>query len=730
MLQPRYKKKLDDLLAVCHKNLRKVNDDLIIRAFEMSVEAHKHDLRSSGEPYFGHPFEVAMVVAKEIALDDVTVASALLHDVVEDTEIDIDVIRKEFGEHIAEIVDGSTKISNIFESHEITQAENYRKLLLSMVNDIRVMIVKFADRLHNMRTLEYLPPEKQQRIARETLEIYAPFANRFGLAKIKWELEDLAFKHLYRKEYEEIAHALSAKRREREHYVRKFIVPVENRLRQEGLQFAVEGRPKHFFSIYNKMMKRNKPFDEIYDMFAVRIILDTEDNNECFTVYGIVSEIYKPIPERFKNYISIPKKNGYQSLHTTVVGPEGKMVEVQIRTKHMHDIAERGVAAHWYYKESGSQAPLDKELENWISWVREMFEQKQGEDVSPKELIESFKLNLFQDEIYVFTPKGDLKILPKNATAIDFAFEIHSDVGYHTIGAKVNGRIVPLNTILRSGDQVEIITSKKQRPNRDWDKFAITHKAKAHIRRYFKEEERKLIDLGKEMWEKKSKKIKLHINDDDLMKYVHTRKFDNLQEFFLAIQNEQIDLDIVLSELTDANRGTPAGDKAEDASSIFNKFVDTARSITSGISTFGNKGDLQDNYAKCCSPVPGDEIIGYVTTGEGIKIHRKNCRNIQSMLSNGEERIVHVEWPESTTGDFIAGVRISGEDRKSLLNDVTEAISNYDNTNIRSVNISTKDSMFDGQFVVYVRNVEHLNGIIDRLRRIKSITKVERFDEQ
>jgi RelA/SpoT family (p)ppGpp synthetase len=729
MLQPKYKKKLDDLLAICHKNLQKVNDDLITRAFEMSVEAHKHDLRSSGEPYFGHPFEVAMVVAKEIALDDVTVASALLHDVVEDTEVDIDIIRKEFGEHIAEIVDGATKISNIFESHEITQAENYRKLLLSMVNDIRVMIVKFADRLHNMRTLEYLPAEKQQRIAKETLEIYAPFANRFGLAKIKWELEDLAFKHLYRKEYEEIAHSLSAKRREREHYIRKFIVPVENRLRQEGLQFEVEGRPKHFYSIFNKMMKRNKPFDEIYDMFAVRIILDTEDNNECFTVYGIVSEIYKPIPERFKNYISIPKKNGYQSLHTTVVGPEGKMVEVQIRTKHMHAIAERGVAAHWYYKENGAQAPLDRELENWISWVREMFEQKQGDEVSPKELIESFKLNLYQDEIYVFTPKGDLKILPKNATAIDFAFEIHSDVGYHTIGAKVNGRIIPLNTILRSGDQVEIITSKKQKPNRDWDTFAITHKAKAHIRRYFKEEERKIIDLGKEIWEKKTKKAKLHINDDELTKYVHTKKFDHLQAFYLAIQLEQIDVDVVIAELTDASKGAVSEIKTDDSSSIFNKFVDTARSITSGISIFGTKGDLLYSYAKCCSPVPGDQIIGYVTTGEGIKIHRKNCRNIHAMLQNGEERIVHVEWPESMTGEFIAGIRISGEDRKALLTEVTDAISNYDNTNIRSVNITTKDSFFDGQFVVYVKNISHLNGIMDRLRKIKSVTKVERLDE-
>lgn len=729
MLQPKYKKKLDDLLAVCHKNLRKVNDELITKAFELSLEAHKHDLRSSGEPYFGHPYEVAMVVAKEIALDDVSVACALLHDVVEDTEITIDDIRKEFGDTIAEIVDGATKISNIFESHEITQAENYRKLLLSMVNDIRVMIIKFADRLHNMRTLEYLPPEKQQRIAKETLEIYAPFAHRFGLAKIKWELEDLAFKHLHRKEYEEIAHALNAKRREREHYIRKFIVPIENRLRQEGLKFSIEGRPKHLYSIYNKMVKRNKPFDEIYDMFAVRIILDTNDNNECFTVYGIVSEIYKPIPERFKNYISIPKKNGYQSLHTTVVGPEGKMVEVQIRTQQMHEIAERGVAAHWFYKENGSQAPLDKELENWINWVREMFEQKQGEEVSPKELIESFKLNLYQDEIYVFTPKGDLKILPKNATAIDFAFEIHSDVGFHTIGAKVNGRIVPLNTILRSGDQVEIITSKKQTPNRDWEKFAITHKAKAHIRRYLKEEERKLIEAGKEIWEKKLKKAKLHINDDELTEYVHTKRFDNLQAFYLAIKTEQVDVDVVISELTD--KRTPASEpvKSDSSVSIFNKFVDTARSITSGISIFGTKGNLLYAYARCCNPIPGDEIVGYVTTGEGIKIHRKNCKNIQTLLNNGEERIVHVEWPEATTSDFIAGIRISGNDRSGLLNDVTSAISNYESTNIRSVNISTKDSLFDGQFVVSVKNTAHLNGIIERLRKIKNVTKVERMDE-
>ena len=566
MVQPKYKKKLDDLLAICRKNLRSVNEDLITRAFELSLEAHKHDIRASGEPYFYHPYEVATVVAKEIALDDVSVACALLHDVAEDTDFSIKDIREEFGDTIADIVDGTTKITDIFRSHEITQAESYRKLLLSMVNDIRVMIVKFADRLHNMRTLEYLPIEKQQRLAKETLDIYAPFAHRFGLAKIKWELEDLAFKHLHRKEYEEIVHAIKAKRREREHYIRKFTVPIESHLKEGGYAFEIEGRPKHLYSIYNKMVKRNKPLDEIYDMFAVRIVLDTTDDNKCFSVYGIVSEIYKPVAERFKNYISIPKKNGYQSLHTTVIGPEGKMVEVQIRTKSMHEIAERGVAAHWMYKENAGT--LDKELENWVNWVREIFDQRTDE--TPKELMESFKLNLYQDEIYVFTPKGDLKILPKGATPIDFGFEIHSNVGSHTIGAKVNGRIVPLNTILQSGDQVEIITSKKQTPNADWEKFAVTHKAKSAVRHWIKEEERKHIEEGKELWDKKIKKAKLHINDDELTKFVHLQRINNTQDFYLGITTQTVDPDAMIGLLIEKTKRPTAEQeqKGENGASL------------------------------------------------------------------------------------------------------------------------------------------------------------------
>ncbi len=723
MLQPKYKKRLDDLLAVCKKNLRTVNEKLITRAFEISMDAHKNDIRQSGEPYFYHPYEVAMVVAKEIALDDVSVACALLHDVAEDTEFTIKDIRQEFGDTVADIVDGVTKITDIFRSHEITQAENYRKLLLSMVNDIRVMIIKFADRLHNMRTLEYLPPEKQQRISKETLEIYTPFAHRFGLGKIKWEMEDLAFKHLHRKEYEELATSIKSKRREREHYLRKFVTPIENKLRQHNLTFEIEARPKNLYSIYNKMVKRHKPLNEIYDMFAVRIILDTKDNNDCFTVYGIVSEIFKPIPERFKNYISIPKKNGYQSLHTTVVGPEGKMVEVQIRTKEMHEIAERGVAAHWLYKEKGASVALDKELENWVNWVREIFEHKNDE--TPKELLESFKLNLYQDEIYIFTPKGDLKILPKGATPVDFAYEIHSNIGAQTIGAKVNGRMIPLNTILRSGDQVEIITSKKQTPNPDWEQFVVTHKAKSHIRRWVKEEVQKKIDAGKDVWQKKLKKAKLHLSDDDVTQFIHKYKFDNLREFYKAIQEETINPENIITEYLDKEKHPEQEQKSE--TSFYKTVVKTAKGITKGISFFGAREDFMHHYAKCCNPVPGDAIVGFITTGEGIKIHRKNCHNIQSMLANDEERLVEVSWPSTEGMDFIAGIRISGYDRTGLLNDVTHTIS-LQNTNMRSVNIHTKDSLFDGEFLLYVKNTNQLNTIIEKIQQIKGVTKVERFE--
>jgi GTP diphosphokinase / guanosine-3',5'-bis(diphosphate) 3'-diphosphatase len=728
MTNPKYKKKLEDLLIVCQKNLPRVDESLIRRAFEFGFNAHRHNIRASGEPFFEHPYEVARIVAKEIPLDDVSVASALLHDVAEDTEYQIKDIREEFGDTVADIVDGATKISDIFKSHDVTQAESYRKMLLSMVNDIRVMLVKFADRLHNMRTLEYLPPDKQKRLAKETLDIYAPFAHRFGLANIKWELEDLSFKYLYRESYNTIAHDLKSRRREREHYIRRFVQPIEKRLKEDGFKFEISGRPKHLYSIYNKMLKRSKPLEEIYDLFAIRIILDTEDSNDCFAVYGTVADIYIPNPERFKNYISVPKKNGYQSIHTTVVGPEGKMVEVQIRTRAMHEVAEKGIAAHWMYKEGNSA--IDEELANWVNWVREIFENSSEGQVPAAQLMESFKLNLYQDEIYVFTPKGDLKILPTGSTPIDFAYEIHSKVGDHCIAAKVNGRIVPLDSPLKSGDQVEILTSKNQTPNPDWEKFAVTHKAKSHIRRWIKEEQRKAIEEGKEIWEKRVKKAKLTINDDDLIAFLHEKKVENISAFYVAVRQEKINPDEIIAMIQEEQKHPQAVVTEEGKiDGLFNRFISTARGTGTGIVLNGTHDNFMHNYAKCCQPIPGDEVVGFVTTGEGIKIHRRSCKNIRLMMQVERSRIVEVSWPAESTVTFVAGVRISGDDRHGMLNDVTHAISTFMNTNIRSVNIDSEAGTFQGTFIVNVRDTEHLNRILEKIRKVKGVKGAERFEE-
>ncbi len=720
--------KLKGLLEDCRNNLPRVDEKLITRAFHFCIDAHGKDLRASGEPFFFHPIEVARIVAREIPLDDISVAAALLHDVVEDTEYTLRDIKEEFGEVVANIVDGATKITDVFKSHEVTQAASYRKLLLSMANDVRVILIKFADRLHNMRTLQYLSPERQKRMARETVEIYAPFAHRFGLGNIKWELEDLSFKYLNRPAYDEIKNSLNTKREEREKYIRKFSTPIEQRLQENGIRFEISGRAKHLYSIYNKVMNRAKSLDEIYDLFAVRIILDTDNVNDCFVAYGIASDIYTPVPERFKNYISVPKKNGYQSLHTTVVGPEGKKVEVQIRTRKMHEVAERGVAAHFRYKEDANSSYVeDRELEEWASWVRDIFEN--AGDEAPEQLYESFKLNLYQDEIYVFTPKGDLRILPKNATPVDFAFEIHSKVGYHCIGAKVNGKIVPLDYKLQSGDQAEILTSKNQTPNKDWDRFAVTHKAKSQIRKFLKEEKRQKQEEGRELWQRKARKQKLHINEDELEKLTHSLKFENRTDFYYALGSGALDVDTAAAMIEErlSNNSTKSGIATESVT--FNSFANTARTEANGISIVGNNSSILYSYARCCNPVPGDDILGIVTVGSGVKIHRRSCRNIRSMLDTMRPRIIDVEWSSAEKGDFMAAIRITGEDRPAMLNDITSAIVSYNNTNIRSVNIDSFDSVFEGVVTVYVKNTEHLDRVFDKLRKIRGVENVERFEE-
>jgi RelA/SpoT family (p)ppGpp synthetase len=717
---PKNKKMLDELLETCRKNLPNPNEVLITKAFEFCIEAHKNDLRASGEPYFTHPFEVALIVAKEFPLDDITIVSTLLHDVVEDTEFNLDLLAREFGKEVAEIVDGVTKIGGIFKGQGITQAENYRKLLLSMVKDVRVILVKVADRLHNMRTLEFVGPEKQRRIAQETLEIYAPFANRFGLARVKWELEDLSFKYLNKEAYDDIAKKIKSKRREREGLIKKFIEPIESKLKEYNLKYEIGGRAKHLYSIYRKMVRRNKPFEEIYDLFAIRIILHTLNTNDCYTTLGIVNQIYMPVPDRFKDYISIPKTNNYQSIHTTVIGPEGRLVEVQIRTNEMHEVAEKGVAAHWKYKEDKSTS--DKDLETWVNWIREIFENASKEEAR-KELLESFKLNLYQYEIYVFTPKGELRRLPANSTPVDFAFDIHSKVGFHCIGAKVNGKIVPLDTILHSGDQVEIITSKNQHPNKSWMKFVNTHKAKTAVRKWINKEEEEVVALGKELWEKKTKKLKLSFDQKDIAKLAESFKFDNTKSFFKAIGQSKLNLEQVL---TASRENEP---KQKETNTLeFDNFAVTARRDIGGILIEGNKTGILYSYAKCCNPIPGDPVIGYITVGEGVKIHRKTCSTLINISENDSSKLVPVQWPEADSSLFVAGLAVTGDDSPGILNEISHTIVSYQNTNIKSININTSNSTFEGSVTLYVHNIEHLERIMERLKKLKGVYMVERFE--
>ncbi len=716
---PKYQEMLANLIKVCKNNLPSVDERLITKAFELSLEAHKNDLRASGEPYFTHPYEVAMVVAEEFPLDDVTVVSALLHDVVEDTEYTVEFMTREFGKEVSEIIDGVTKISGIFRGYEITKAENYRKLLLSMVKDVRVILVKFADRLHNMRTLEFVNPDKQRRIAQETLEIYAPFANRFGLGKVKWELEDLSFKYLNKEAYEELARKLKAKRKDRESYIKKFAEPIIKKLDEANVKFELSGRVKHLYSIYRKMVRRNKPFEEIYDLFAIRIILDTDNRNDCYTTLGIVNQIYLPVPDRFKDYISIPKTNNYQSIHTTVVGLLGRLVEVQIRTKQMHEVAEKGVAAHWRYKEN--KTATDGELEAWVNWVRDVFENASRDD-QKKDVMESFKLNLYQDEIYVFTPKGDLRRLPVGSTPVDFAFDIHSKVGYHCIGAKIDGKIVPLDTKLNSGDQVEIISSKNQHPNKNWIKFVQTHKAKNEIRKWLNKEEQAIVDKGLEVWEKKIKKLKLTFTPDDIVKIAHANKFENSRQFFKAIAQNTINIDEVLTATTQKE------EKEFEKEVEFQKFANSSRNEVGGILVDGKKSDILYTYAKCCNPIPGDPVIGYITVGEGIKIHRKTCVNLISLSAKDASKLISVQWSEAEDSLFVAGISIRGKDRPGILNDISHSIVSFNNTNIKSININTSDSTFEGSVTLYVNDLDHLNRMIERLKRLSGIYSVERFE--
>lgn len=722
---------LELLLDECRKNLPRCDEALISKAFQFCLQAHKNDLRESGEPYYTHPLEVARIIVNEIPLDDVSVCAALLHDVVEDTTYSLDDIRAEFGSTIAEIVDGATKISGIFRSTEIRQAENYRKLLLALVKDVRVILIKFADRLHNMRTLSALPPERQRRLAQETLDIYAPFAHRFGLANIKWELEDLAFKYLQPAEYNAIKQALAESRAEREAYIARFAQPIAERLKKEGFLFEITGRPKHIYSIYQKMQRLGVPMSELYDLLAVRIILDTNENKDCYTVYGIVADIYEPIADRFKDYIARPKKNSYQSLHAAFIGPEGKRVEVQIRTRAMHEVAERGIAAHFRYKENQGNGRVpswwhDKELEEWANWVRDIFEN--AGDEAPEQLLESFKLNLYQDEIYVYTPRNDLIILPKGATPIDFAYAIHSEIGNHCIGAKVNGKLVPLDYQLKTGDQVEILTSKNQHPTKDWERICVTHKARSNIRKYLNEEKRRIVEYGKQLWEKQLRKAAHTVTQEQFDRMLTKLGIPNPNEFFYKLGYGVLSIDTVFRTI---GIGQPATDTPPLPVGSSAVPLEERLRTGSGIILEGTHPTIPNllyHYARCCNPVPGDDIVGIITIGSGIKIHRRDCRNIAELGEGMKPRLVNLSWAPDQRGDYLATIRVTGEDRPGMLHDITTAITGYQNTNIRSVNIDAFGSDFEGIITLYVRNLEHLNEIFARIKRIRGVRTVSRFN--
>jgi guanosine-3',5'-bis(diphosphate) 3'-pyrophosphohydrolase len=690
-----------------------VDIPLMRKAYEYSNQAHRGKFRESGHPYINHCLDVAFILAEQ-HLDSVTIAAGLLHDVVEDTDVTIQQVREEFGEEIAELVDGVTKIGELkFKSAEEEQAEYFRKMLLSMAKDIRVIIIKLADRLHNMRTLDPLDKQKQIRIAQETRDVYAPLAHRFGMARIKWELEDLSLKYLDPKAYDELVQKVNERREDREAYIQEITQPLKRELEKVGVNAEITGRPKHFYSIYRKMRKRQKPFEEIFDLFAIRIIVNTVA--ECYHALGIVHALWMPVADRIHDYIRLPKSNMYQSLHTTVIGPRGKMVEIQIRTHQMHRTAEYGIAAHWLYKEGRKE--LD-ESDKQMVWLREVLEW-QKDLTNPSEFLEYLKIDLFHDDIFVFTPRGELKQLPKGSTPLDFAYAVHSDVGHHCTGAKVSGKMVPLNTLLSSGDEVEIITSPHQMPSQDWLKIVKTSKARSKIKHWLKQKGyEESLNLGKQIFEKELKKHSVKsLSEQELSDLAMSLNFKDSDAMFHALGGGNISTAHIFSKLI------PPEEKEKPEPSIIKRFVEKARGGAKGIRV-GGMGNLMFRFAQCCQPVPGEEIVGFVTRGRGISIHRSDCPNaLQMGIEN--ERKVSVEWDVDKDQSFLVRLEVLVQDRKNILKDITEAIADAD-TNVRGAEIKGGESVASGSFVIEVRNLNHLNKTLKRIAKVKGVIQVER----
>jgi GTP diphosphokinase / guanosine-3',5'-bis(diphosphate) 3'-diphosphatase len=703
-----------DLRAVLERHADRLDLELIDRALRFSASAHRGQKRMSGEDFVSHSIGVALILAEQL-LDSTTIAAALLHDVVEDSDVRTEDIAKEFGSEIAGIVDGLTKISSLtFRSSAEEQVENYRKLLLSIAKDARVIIIKLGDRLHNMRTLEHLSPERRSRIALETREIYAPLAHRFGMAGMKAELEDLAFKFLEPDEYRELVNQVASKRAQREQTILKLRTPLEYELKRAGIDwYEVTGRPKHLWSIFQKMRKRNKGFEEIYDLMAIRAIVRSVP--ECYHVLGIIHHNWTPIQERIKDYIASPKSNAYQSLHTTIFGPGGQLFEVQIRTQEMHRTAEFGIAAHWLYKRDGKPDELDQHL----GWFRQLLELQQDTH-SPEEFLEFLKIDLYQDEIFIFTPQGDVKRLPKGSTPIDFAFHVHTEVGLKCQGAKINGRIAPLHRELKSGDTVEILTGAGAKPSRDWLSHVRTARARQKIKQWVNHEEETIsLALGKEILVREVRRRRLDNPDDSrLARAADTLSLADGRGLEIAVGRGDVNIGQVIKALYPELN---TDEIQEPKPTVFGRVIDRIR-LGRGIKIQGVDG-LMVRYAQCCQPVPGDSVVGYVTQGRGISIHRSDCPNLLTLAA--EERRVDIDWQETAGEAFAVRLAVTGEDRRGLYADIMEAVSQT-GTNIRGADLHTKDGSVFGTIFVEVDNLPHLGKVMKAVRKVKGVTDIER----
>jgi GTP diphosphokinase / guanosine-3',5'-bis(diphosphate) 3'-diphosphatase len=692
--------------------------EVLSRAYRISAQAHHGQKRLSGDDYVSHSVAVATILAEQ-QMDTTTIAAALLHDVVEDSDVTLDTLRRDFGNEVADLVDGLTKIKALtFRSTAEEQAENYRKLLMSVARDARVIIIKLADRLHNMRTLDPLPVDKRRRIAQETRELYAPLAHRFGMAGVKAELEDLAFKYLEPDDYKQLARQVKSKRVERDRTIERMRAPLSDELRRAGiLGWEIVGRPKNLWSIFKKMKKRGKPFEEIYDLLAVRVLVN--NITDCYHVLGIIHHTWTPLQERIKDYIASPKSNGYQSLHTTVFGPSGQLYEIQIRTRDQHRTAEYGIAAHWLYKENGKGVD---ELDHHLSWFRQLIELQQDAH-SPEEFLEFLKIDLYQDEIFVFTPRGDVKRLPKGATPIDFAFLVHTEVGEHTNGARVNGRIAPLHRPLRNGDTVEVLTSAQAKPSRDWLAHVQTGRARQKIRQWIKQEEHeRSVTLGREILAREVRRRRLDSpTPEQLSQAAETLSLGVAEQVEASIGRGDVQLGQVMKALYP---DLPADDTQAPKPTAFGRVIERLR-LGRGIKIHGVEG-LMVRYAQCCQPVPGDPVVGYVTQGRGISIHRNDCPNLLT-LSGDEERRVEIDWREVEGETFVVRLAVSGEDRRGLYADICEAISGT-GTNIRSAELASKDGVVFGSVLVEVENHNHLHKVLKAVRKVKGVTEIARRD--